>query len=118
VNVRGYNQRFAELWDIPQELMTRRDDAATHLWMTRNVLNSADYASRIRAIANSVLTESRDVVTLRNGRILERVSMPQLARGRPTGRVYSFVTLPSNSPMNHDCSSPLKSLNPASMQFA
>ncbi|MBK7422430.1 MAG: EAL domain-containing protein [Propionivibrio sp.] len=89
-NVRGYNQRFAELWDIPQELMTRRDDAATHLWMTRNVLNSAEYASRIRAIANSVLTESRDVVTLRNGRILERVSMPQLARGRPTGRVYSF----------------------------
>lgn len=89
-NVRGYNQRFAELWDIPQELMTRRDDAATHLWMTRNVLNSAEYASRIRAIANSVLTETRDVVTLRNGRILERVSMPQLARGRPTGRVYSF----------------------------
>ncbi|MBK9028131.1 MAG: EAL domain-containing protein [Propionivibrio sp.] len=88
--VRGYNQRFAELWDIPPELMTRKDDAATHEWMTRNVLNSAEYESRIRTIANSALTETRDVVTLRSGRILERVSMPQLARGRPTGRVYSF----------------------------
>ena len=85
--VRGYNQRFAELWDIPPELMTRKDDAATHEWMTRNVLNSAEYESRIRTIANSALTETRDVVTLRSGRILERVSMPQLARGRPTGRV-------------------------------
>jgi diguanylate cyclase (GGDEF)-like protein/PAS domain S-box-containing protein len=88
--VRGYNQHFAELWDIPLELMTHRDDAATHLWMTRNVLNSAEYASRISAITHSALTESRDVVTLCNGRILERVSMPQLARGRPIGRVYSF----------------------------
>ncbi|MBK7355202.1 bifunctional diguanylate cyclase/phosphodiesterase [Propionivibrio sp.] len=88
--VRGYNQRFAELWDMPNELMIRKDDAATHAWMTQNVLNSAEYESRIRTIANSALTETRDVVALRSGRILERVSMPQLARGRPTGRVYSF----------------------------
>ena len=67
-----------------------RDDASTHLWMTQNVLNAAEYASRIRAIAESALTEERDVVALRNGRILERVSKPQLARGRPTGRVFSF----------------------------
>lgn len=70
--------------------MTRRDDTATYLWMSRNVLNSAEYSSRISAIADSALTETRDTVMLRNGRILERVSMPQLARGRPIGRVYSF----------------------------
>jgi diguanylate cyclase (GGDEF)-like protein/PAS domain S-box-containing protein len=88
--VRGYNQRFAELWAIPNELLTHRDDAATHLWMTRNVLNSAEYASRVGAITHCSLSESRDVVMLRSGRVLERVSMPQLARGRPIGRVYSF----------------------------
>jgi diguanylate cyclase (GGDEF)-like protein/PAS domain S-box-containing protein len=89
-SVRGYNQRFAELWAIPDELLTHRDDAATHLWMTRNVLNSAEYASRISAITDGRLSETRDVVRLRGGRVLERVSMPQLARGRPIGRVYSF----------------------------
>lgn len=88
--VRGYNQRFAELWDIPQELMMERDDAATHVWMTRSVLNSAEYASRISAITHASLIETRDVVSLCNGRVLERVSLPQLARGRPIGRVYSF----------------------------
>ena len=88
--IRGYNQRFAELWKIPQELMTRRDDAATHLWMVHNVLNGDEYASRLSAIAESALAETRDVIMLRDGCILERVSMPQLARGRPTGRVFSF----------------------------
>ena len=45
--IRSYNQRFSELWDIPLNLMVHRDNAATHLWMTQNVLNGADYASRI-----------------------------------------------------------------------
>jgi diguanylate cyclase (GGDEF)-like protein/PAS domain S-box-containing protein len=88
--IRGYNQRFAEMWEIPQALMTRRDDTATYRWMTQNVLNSDEYASRLNAIADAAMVETRDVVTLRSGRILERVSMPQLARGKPIGRVYSF----------------------------
>lgn len=88
--IRGYNHRFAELWDVPQELMTRRDDAATHLWMMRSVLNGDEYASRVSAISGAALSETRDIVALRNGRVLERVSMPQLSRGRATGRVYSF----------------------------
>ncbi len=88
--IRSYNQRFAELWDIPQKLMTRRNDVATLHWMARQVLNSEEYQSRFKAISHSVFDESRDVVTLKNGTILERVSRPQLARGQPIGRVYSF----------------------------
>lgn len=88
--IRGYNQRFAELWKIPHDLMTRRDDAATHLWMAHNVLNGDEYARRLSDISESALAETRDVIMLRDGCILERVSMPQLARGRPTGRVFSF----------------------------
>ncbi|WP_263771225.1 EAL domain-containing protein [Propionivibrio soli] len=88
--IRSYNKRFAELWDIPLSLMTRRDDVATHLWMARSVVNSVEYEKRFAAVADSGLEETRDVITLRNGRVLECVSMPQLASGRLTGRVYSF----------------------------
>lgn len=88
--IRSYNQRFAALWEIPQKLMTRRDDVATLHWMARQVLDSTAYQSRIKAISDSVLDETRDIVTLSNGTILERVSRPQLARGQPIGRVYSF----------------------------
>ncbi|MEW6164852.1 MAG: EAL domain-containing protein [Pseudomonadota bacterium] len=88
--IRGYNQRFAELWDLPQELMTQRDDAAIHAWMARNVADAAGYAARLAMIANAPLLETTDVLALRSGRMLERVTLPQYARGRPIGRVYSF----------------------------
>lgn len=88
--IRSYNQRFAELWEIPQKLMTRRDDVATLHWMARQVLDSAEYQGRIKAISDDLVGETRDIVTLSNGTILERVSRPQLARGQPIGRVYSF----------------------------
>ena len=88
--IRAYNQRFAELWSLPQELMTRRDDGAVFGWMAQAVVNVEEYAVRLATIARAPLLEARDVIVLRSGRVLERVTLPQYARGRPIGRVYSF----------------------------
>jgi diguanylate cyclase (GGDEF)-like protein/PAS domain S-box-containing protein len=88
--IRSYNQRFAELWDLPQELLVRRDDAAIHGWLAQNAVEPGHYSDRLAALIRSPLLEASDVVVLRSGRILERVSMPQYARGRPIGRVFSF----------------------------
>ncbi len=88
--IRGYNQRFAELWALPQELTTRRDDAAVYDWMARHVADPAGYAARLAAISQTPLLEAIDTLALRSGTVLERVTLPQYARGRPIGRVYSF----------------------------
>ncbi len=88
--IRGYNQRFAELWCLPQELLTQRNDAAIHAWMAQNVVDAATYAARLAAISRSPLLEASDVLLLRSGKVLERVTLPQYARGRPIGRVYSY----------------------------
>jgi diguanylate cyclase (GGDEF)-like protein/PAS domain S-box-containing protein len=88
--IRGYNQRFAELWGLPQELMTKRDDAAVYAWMAQHVRDPEQYAARLTAIARTPLLEADDVLMLHGGAVLERVTLPQYARGRPIGRVYSF----------------------------
>ncbi len=88
--IRGYNHRFAELWALPQELMTQRDDAAIYTWMAQQVADAANYAARLAAIGRSPLLEASDILALRSGIVLERVTLPQYARGRPIGRVYSF----------------------------
>ena len=88
--IRAYNNRFAELWDLPDDLLTRRDDPAVHAWMKQSVLDSEHYAERLGTISRSPLLEASDILALRSGRVLERVTLPQYARGRPIGRVYSY----------------------------
>ncbi|MCV4783958.1 PAS domain-containing protein, partial [Escherichia coli] len=31
--IRGYNERFAQLWELPRRLLTRRDDQGVFAWM-------------------------------------------------------------------------------------
>jgi len=88
--IRGFNQRFAEAWELPEGLLTERNDAGVYRWMRDAVLNPTEYAARVEAIENNPLLESTDLLMLRNGQVLERVTLPQYARGHPIGRVYSF----------------------------
>ena len=88
--IRGYNHRFAELWQLPEHLVSERDDAGVLAWMEQGVSDPAGYRERLAAIQCSPLSEGTELVLLRGGRVLERVTLPQYARGRPIGRVFSF----------------------------
>ncbi len=89
-SIRSYNQHFAKLWSLPFDVLTRRDDAAVYDWMASCVLDVQQYDQRLHAIRRSPLLEVTDVLALHSGQILERVTLPQYARGRPVGRVFSF----------------------------
>lgn len=88
--IRGYNHRFAELWSLPDELLTQRNDASVYAWMDQRVVDTSQYAERLGMITRSPLLEATDILILRTGQVLERVTLPQYARGRPIGRVYSY----------------------------
>lgn len=88
--IRGCNQLFAELWNLPSELLTERDDAAVHDWMHAQVANEHAYTAALDAIEREPLRRACDLLVLRNGRVLERVALPQYGRGQPIGHVYSF----------------------------
>ncbi len=88
--IRSYNQRFAELWAVPEDLQLQRNDIEVFGWMMRCVLNAERYETRLSAILRAPLLETDDIIVLHSGRVLERVTLPQYARGRPIGRVYSF----------------------------
>lgn len=88
--IRSYNHLFAKLWNLPDELLTQRDDSAIYSWMDKCMVDTAHYSERLGAIRRSPLMEATDVLVLRSGKILERLTLPQYARGRPIGRVYSY----------------------------
>ena len=91
--MRSFNQRFAALWGIPEDLLNERNDEAVQAWMRRSVIDGPAYAMRLASVQESPLLQTSDNIRLIDGRVLERVSLPQWSRGRPIGRVFSFRDL-------------------------
>ncbi|MDD0815279.1 EAL domain-containing protein [Curvibacter sp. HBC28] len=89
-DVRAFNRRFVQVWGLPESLQTRRDDAMLHAHLVHSVVDGAAYEARLEVLSNMPEMQGTDTLLLRNGRVLERVSIPQLSRGRPVGRVFSF----------------------------
>ena len=88
--IRAFNRLFAQHWGLPDRLLIQRDDEAIHNWLRNQVHDAEIYQQRLSEIQRAPLLESTDVLILLGGRILERITRPQLARGRPIGRVYLF----------------------------
>ncbi len=88
--IRAFNQRFASMWGLPEDLLVQRDDSAITAWMRRSVTDPEAYLLRLEVIAEATLLQASDVIRLHGGRVLERMTLPQCSRGRPIGRVYSF----------------------------
>ncbi|WP_295850389.1 EAL domain-containing protein [uncultured Xylophilus sp.] len=88
--IRAFNRRFAQLWDVPKELLIQRDDAAVHAQLERQVVDPEGYRARLDLLLKNSEPEATDVLLLRSGRTLQRLSTPQFSRGRVIGRVFSF----------------------------
>ena len=75
---------------MPDALLRRRDDEAILDAMQRAAADPTAYMRRLAASEDVDIREAVDTVTLRSGRVLQRVTMPQLSHGRVIGRVHSY----------------------------
>lgn len=91
--VRSFNRRFAKLWGLPGGLLHEPGDAGLWLSLQRVMRDGEQYRQRIEALLDAPLMRSSDVLRLADGRVLEQVSLPQMSRGEPIGRVFSFRDL-------------------------
>ena len=88
--ISAFNRRFAEMWQIPQDVIdSRNDDRALEHVMDQ--LNDPDsFLAKVRELYATPLAESFDVLGFLDGRVFERHSAPQMSEGEPVGRVWSF----------------------------
>ncbi|AVS95557.1 putative bifunctional diguanylate cyclase/phosphodiesterase [Paracidovorax avenae] len=91
--VRAFNQRMAWLWNMPEDLLVQRNDAAVEAHMAGQFTDADAYRARLLGIAQFPEEETLDILHLRTGTVIERRSVPQMSQGRPMGRVYSFRDL-------------------------
>ncbi|MEO5734076.1 MAG: EAL domain-containing protein [Rubrivivax sp.] len=93
--ITAFNQRFAQLWSLPADLLQTGEGSAVQGWMASSVTDPQDYLSRLQALRLDPTLQASDPLTLRTGQTFERVTRPLLADGRVQGRVWSFRDLTS-----------------------
>ncbi|WP_163778463.1 PAS domain-containing sensor histidine kinase [Myxococcus vastator] len=88
-HITARNRQFEQLWGLTG-LTACTQDAALLTAVRKKLKDPDAFFSRVQALYEQPSQESFDIVELRDGRTLERYSLPQRRRGLITGRVWSF----------------------------
>lgn len=103
----GYNYKFVQMWGLPDELLGKgkHDDAALQHVLDK-LKDPERFIARVRELYARIDAVSFDRFELRDGRVFERYSQPQVQDGRIVGRVWSFrdVTERTNAEAARRCS--------------
>ena len=84
------NQRFADMWRLPAELVAEGDDDKALAVAMQQLVDPDGFLARVKALYNDPEAESLDMVDFVDGRVFERYSTPQRVSGEVVGRVWTF----------------------------
>jgi PAS domain S-box-containing protein len=85
-----HNQRYSQMWGIPAELMQTGQSAGIVAHCAAQVEDPDTYLKQLEELRSQPQTGSVDVLTLRDGRFMERVIHPQLMDGKCIGTVFTL----------------------------
>jgi len=86
--IANMNRLFSAMWQLPEDLLLTRDDAAILDCISAQVVDSDACRARLREIVDD--QQSDDLFTLTDGRVFACRSLPQYLDERIIGRVFSF----------------------------
>lgn len=88
--ITNYNRRLLEMWHVPEELLTSKNNDVLMQHGLAQFKHPNEFLERAQEAFANPEAEIKDVFELKNGRIIEQVSIPQRVEGRFVGRVSSF----------------------------
>ncbi len=83
------NPRFAEIWGIPADILETRNDEAMLDFVLEQVVDPDAFKRRVASLYASDDTDMESI-HFKDGRIVERYSLPLISGGEHIGRVWSF----------------------------
>ena len=90
----SHNRHFEEMWRLPTSFIAANNDAAGRRRLIQHVkdqlVNPELFVDGIEERYAEPASDSFDVLTFKDGRVLERYSIPLRLDGRSVGRVWSF----------------------------
>jgi signal transduction histidine kinase/DNA-binding response OmpR family regulator len=88
------NRRFLDMWGIPDELARATTNDKLVEYVAPQIADQETFQRGVvRSGSNFEERERRDLLTLKDGRVFERISQPYLLGGRAVGRTLTFRDL-------------------------
>jgi two-component system, NtrC family, sensor kinase len=85
------NQRLGELFNIPDELMSQKDDGAMLRHVVKLIKDPEAFLAKVAHLYKHPDETSRDEIELKNGMTLDRYSAPMIDQaGVHYGRIWTF----------------------------
>ena len=90
----SHNRRFEEIWALPPALIAANTDAAGRRRLVQHVqkqlVNAETFVDGIEERYAEPESDSFDILNFKDGRVVERYSIPLRVEGHSVGRVWSF----------------------------
>ncbi|MDY7225564.1 PAS domain-containing sensor histidine kinase [Hyalangium rubrum] len=91
LRITAYNKQFQEIWGFPDEVLQGEPHLEKPLGLALPLVKDPEgFTARVREIYADPELEGIDLVELRNGRILERITRPQRLGDTIIGRICSY----------------------------
>ncbi len=101
-HITTFNQRFAEMWGIPLQILDSRDDQDALTFVEHQLRDPEAFTAKVEQIYQTPDVASHDTLDLEDGRVFEQVSLPQRVDGEVVGRVWSFRDITTEHQLNRE----------------
>ncbi|HMD96451.1 MAG TPA: PAS domain S-box protein [Terriglobia bacterium] len=86
----AYNRKFMEMWGLPEAVLKSRHHNIALKLAAPQLKDPAAFVARIQEVYSDHEAQTDDVIELKDGRVFERHSEPQRAKGKSMGRVWGY----------------------------
>ena len=88
--VLNYNQKFLEMWKIPDSLTLSKDSEECQDFFARQLKNPEVFSRSVWEVSRESEAETYDILELKDGRVFAQYSKPQRLDDKIIGRVWSI----------------------------
>jgi PAS domain S-box-containing protein len=88
--ITNFNNKFIELWRIPDSIMSTKDDEVILSFVLDQLTDPESFLNKVKELYINEEEISSDTIEFKDGRIFERFSQSQKFQGNSVGRVWSF----------------------------
>ena len=87
------NAKFTKMWHIPEEVMASCWDKDLLDYVKEQLVDPEEFIHKVSELYNKPDSESKDLISFKDGRIFERNSRPIYLESKAMGRVWSFLDI-------------------------